>query len=259
MVTPNLFIALQIVNSAVKSKLRAVQNHVISGEPKLARAMVESEKSHVTLMVLNSLEVNVNEIGNKIGQVAERFEPFQMNIKSIGNFGNKVVFANVDGCMELAQLHKSLIQALSEMDCVALKKEGALKPHVTLMKMSRVRNRALQKFKIDPALYEKYQDCDFGTETVASVQLLSMVRPADSKTGYYHKFLEVPLGCHVVVDSTVLLKTPKVSSVISSAADENLASTSSQAIPTPEPLPKQPNVEEDGEALKMIFKLDSKL
>ena len=59
-------------------------------------------------------------------------------------------------------------------------------PHLTIAKTTKTSGRKRVK-KIEPTSYEKHMDEIFGTQTIDSLELLSMKLPPD-KLGYYHCF-----------------------------------------------------------------------
>jgi len=56
------------------------------------------------------------------------------------------------------------------------------KAHVTMMKLSKMRNSKVRK--ISPSLYRSMKDLSFGHEIARNIQLLSMMKPKQSN-GYY--------------------------------------------------------------------------
>ena len=55
---PNWFLAFQFDNTDILNKVKDIQNEIIEQEPKLSAACVPVAKSHLTLFVFNTQEVD---------------------------------------------------------------------------------------------------------------------------------------------------------------------------------------------------------
>jgi len=190
---PNWFLAFQFDNPDILDKVKNIQNDVIEQEPKLSQACVPVAKSHLSLYVFNTQ--NVDKVVEIVSEVVSSHEfnddrPNEtcIEVDGIGNFRNQVVFAKMTLNPKLQELWQNIGAKLVENSIIP---ENAMKnftPHMTLMKLSRMdfkkrKKNGIKKMPVE--LYDdKWQNQYFGCQKINSVQLLSMTKPPQ-KNGYY--------------------------------------------------------------------------
>ena len=99
---------------------------------------------------------------------------FDVEVKGLGSFGDRVVFAEVGaGADVLKELNKVFSEAFKisgfEVD------SRSYTPHITIMKGGKITKKSYQE------MAGKY----FGVQEIPGVQLLSMTKP-HTEDGYYH-------------------------------------------------------------------------
>ena len=62
--------------------------------------------------------------------------------------------------------------------------EDKFKPHLSLMRLSLMKSRNLVKM-INPALYQDFNQIEFGVQSVQEIQVLSRTKPTQPN-GHYH-------------------------------------------------------------------------
>ncbi|XP_067678130.1 uncharacterized protein [Haliotis asinina] len=235
--SPNYFVAVQITNPQIHSRLSHVQQEVMSVNHKMKEVMIKLPTLHITLMVMNlQTEEDIARAREALTEsgceLRDRFKTLPvLEVAGLGTFRNQVVFATVspgDALDDLTHIHQCVIDKMADHGVVSTETKG-LTPHITIMKMSKVKasfRRSVAK-KIDPSMYSKFKDMVFGTEMVQRLQLCAMLKPKDT-SGYYHVAHEVYLGqgevtvsefSRSLVQSSIVsaLETVKMDSVTSSA------------------------------------------
>ncbi|KAL5022690.1 hypothetical protein ScPMuIL_001845 [Solemya velum] len=227
--TPNYFVAVQISNPEIHNKLKAVQDSILKSDPQLKPAMNPIATLHVTMFVMyldteDEMERAEQALEKCVGDLRSVYSeiPLQLEIASIGNFKDEVVFAQIKPGGELDQLHAiadKVQQCFKEHQIPSADKRG-FKPHITFMKLSRAGGRRRKRGvkKIDSALYKDYKDTCFGIQRVTGLQVCAMLKPK-ATDGYYQLLHQVRFAststsdsqeessaqsvCHWVIDSCI--------------------------------------------------------
>ena len=137
---PNVFVAVELSNPEIIQNLKEVQDHACQFDPKLKTNAVPLQKTHVTLLVANVQEEELQKakavisktFRDNLGSIVPE-NKFSVKIKGVGSFGDKVVFAEVDeGKPSLMRINEELLNAFETagFDC-----DSRYTPHVTLMKV----------------------------------------------------------------------------------------------------------------------------
>ena len=137
---PNVFIAVELNNQEIIKNMQEVQDHAAQFDPKLKSNAVPLQKTHVTLLVTNVQEEELEKakalisktLRDNLGSIVPENQ-FSVKIKGVDSFGDKVVYADVDeGKPLLMRINEELLRAFEEagFDC-----DSRYTPHVTLMKV----------------------------------------------------------------------------------------------------------------------------
>ena len=140
---PNVFVAVELSNPEIIRNLKEVQDHACQFDPKLKTNAVPLQKTHVTLLVANVQEEEIQKakavisktLRDNLGEIVPENQ-FSVKIKGVDSFGDKVVFAEVEeGKPSLMQINQELLNAFETagFDC-----DSRYTPHVTLMKVSHI-------------------------------------------------------------------------------------------------------------------------
>lgn len=198
---PNWFLALQFDSPDIIDKVKIMQNDVITLEPKLIGACVPPEKSHLSLYVFYTQ--NVDKVIKIVSEVIANYKFNErldnetvIEVNGTSNFRNEVVFAKMNLHQKLQELWQNIGLKLVENSTIKSTPES-FTPHLTLFKLSRMdfNERKLKQIKkIPEELYvEKWQDQYFGSQKIKSVQLLSRTMPVQ-ENGYYWCHHNFPLN-----------------------------------------------------------------
>lgn len=205
---PNYFVAIQIHDKLIKDALQKVQDKIVSENKQLTAALIKISTLHLTMCVLSlnsEEEISKSKLALEKASVklleTYKENPLSLDISGLGHFRNEVVFAKVkkdDQVSSLKLIAETVEDCFVDYDIVPPDKRG-FKPHVTIMKLSKVRGAKKKKGlkKIKEELYTDFLLSDFGCETADSLQLCSMMKAKDEH-GYYHvehtvQFADFPL------------------------------------------------------------------
>ena len=140
---PNVFVAVELDNPEIIQNMQEVQHHACQFDPKLKSNAVPLQKTHVTLLVANVQEEELQKakavISKTFRENLSSIVPenqFSVKIKGVDSFGDKVVFAEVDeGKPALMGINEALLHAFENagFDC-----DSRYTPHVTLMKVGHI-------------------------------------------------------------------------------------------------------------------------
>merc|ERR1719491_561844 len=116
---PNWFLALQFDNREILDNVKTMQSDVIELQPNLSKACVPVEKSHITLFVFYT--ENVNKVIEIVSEVVSSHE-FQnekqndacIKVNGTGHFKNQVVFAKLTLDQKVRDLWKDIGMKLAE-------------------------------------------------------------------------------------------------------------------------------------------------
>ena len=182
---PNAFVAIPFDDSNIKSKIKQVQEIITQKEPKLSKACVPIDKSHITLLVFYT--ENIEKIVEVLTPVLNNYEfPLpEIKVKSLGHFRHQVLYAELEENSKnpLNILRQKIQDTLVENDIEGIGPKDDFKSHLTIMKLSRMKYKSVRK--IDPKLHQDLKDFEFGIQPVKEIQVLSMTKPIQPN-GYYH-------------------------------------------------------------------------
>uniref|UniRef100_H2Y1B1 A-kinase anchor protein 7-like phosphoesterase domain-containing protein n=1 Tax=Ciona intestinalis TaxID=7719 RepID=H2Y1B1_CIOIN len=198
---PNYFIGVRINNPQILGKIRAIQNIVVGRETQLSKTIVPFSTSHVTLSVFHLKEKDdlkraCTVFHNSVDQIRNILnnEPPQFTVAGVGNFRHQVMFAQIRDNNGLELLTKTAEYLDNQMSEFRNSEDKAFKPHLTIMKLSKMFGAKRFKIKkISPSLYEDFVETNFGDEIINRIELLSMLKPKQ-RDGYYHSEAEICIG-----------------------------------------------------------------
>ncbi|GAA53922.1 Leukocyte receptor cluster member 9, variant 2 [Clonorchis sinensis] len=185
---PNFFICHRIDSSEFVEQAVKLQSHMCKREPAFESCCIPPAAYHMTLRTLR-LD-NAEQVSECVRALKSAHEELQdllptepLSIRGIGNFHGRVVYAAVEPNQQLVNFVDHLDLVLNS--CGLRPTDGRdFVPHITLVKLSRPVGRKLQIDRIDPALYEDFIDCSFGSQLLGSIYLCSMEKTRDSE-GFY--------------------------------------------------------------------------
>ncbi|CAH1775235.1 unnamed protein product [Owenia fusiformis] len=194
---PNYFLSLQIHNPKIHEKCREVQETVVEQERALKGALVALSTLHITLMVIqlenkDQIKRATIAMDNCQRLLASTLKNLvTIEIEGISHFRNAVLYADIKPGPGLDMLHKiaDAVKETFRQEGIESTDDKGLTPHLTLMKLSKMRTKKVKKIKAE--LYKDYIDAYFGEETFIYIQLCEMKREDD--TGYYIVEHAVPL------------------------------------------------------------------
>jgi len=180
----NVFVAIELDNSEILGNMQQVQDYCVEKDASIAKHKLPLEKAHVTLLVSHVEEENLPKakaaIDGALQEVVSTFpdNKFQLEIKGVGNFGNKTVFAKVGaGASFLKHLNRSLLKKFESMGFESNNRFDV--PHSTFLKVVQGHE------EIPPELYSKFSQKTFGSIMVQNIKLLSMSKKPTPE-GRYH-------------------------------------------------------------------------
>jgi len=214
---PNWFLALQIDEKIIQDKMTEIQNHIKTREPKFSQACVPVTKAHLTLFVFSAEQVDrIIETVNEVIANIEFTNELILEANEIGHFDHQVVYAKLKLSQNINELWSQLAEKLIENEIIEKSELKKFNPHLTLMKLSKMKKpkKGEKRLKKIPAeLYEDFKNTFFGVQSVESIQLLSMTKPATPE-GYYfcqHTFpIKIVQKLHE--SSMLLSESPKLKS-----------------------------------------------
>uniref|UniRef100_UPI0037E93032 A-kinase anchor protein 7-like isoform X2 n=1 Tax=Semicossyphus pulcher TaxID=241346 RepID=UPI0037E93032 len=192
---PNYFISIPITNKQISAAVMEVQEAVLQGEPRLAKAMIPVPTLHITLLVTHlanqeQVDLAASVLAQAEPSLAELLggRDLVLPFSGISHFRKEVVFVGL-----APGQHRHTLDAVAELLRSRFVEQGLLQgdgrgfePHLTIMKLSRVSKLRSQGIKrVDPALYSNYTNKFFGDQTVERVDLCSMLKKKQHD-GYYH-------------------------------------------------------------------------
>ena len=182
---PNAFVAIPFDDSNIKFKIKQVQDIITQKEPKLSKACVPVDKSHLTLLVFYT--ENIEKVIEALTPVLDNYEfPLpEIKVKSLGHFRHHVLYAELEenSINPLKILWQKIRDILVENNVEGIDLRDDFKSHITIMKLSRMKYKTVRK--IDPNLHQDLKDFEFGIQSVKEIQVLSMTKPIQPN-GYYH-------------------------------------------------------------------------
>lgn len=201
--SPNYFIAIRVSNPSIHSTFKIIQDSIITKQPLLQPALIPLGTLHITLMVMHlqndqlskAIEV-LHNCQSDLKKVVE--DQHCMTFEGLGHFRNEVVFGKIKNENEvtiLQQLAEVLRNGYEKSELDVDIDDKPFKPHLTLMKMSRIpfKKKTKKLRKIPDNLYSPWIDCDLDVQHYNEVLLCSMT-DAKEKDGFYHSIGSVAIA-----------------------------------------------------------------
>lgn len=142
---------------------------------------------HITLKFLGNVGNNmIPAITNAVNTAVNDSEDFFINIKGLGNFGSRILWAGIEFNREMLMLQERIEDCLSKL---FKKEENDFVPHITLARINYLANKS-QFFKIVDANRNRDLDCMHVTEVCL---MKSELRPAGPVYSVVESF---PLHVH---------------------------------------------------------------
>lgn len=133
---PHYFIAVPL-SSSIKDWLFLQQSQCKDLDALSYKSWTHKEDLHITLKFLGAVTPEkIDLLVNKLVQLQSKFEPFQLKVGGLGNFGNpkqpRVLWTGVESNDRLNQLYKTIEDVCVE---VGFSEENRpYRPHITLAK-----------------------------------------------------------------------------------------------------------------------------
>ncbi|KAL2913913.1 Solute carrier 7 member 3 [Polyrhizophydium stewartii] len=187
-VGPTHFLSLRLDPAFFSAFGDAVrQSHLTS-----AGMLVEPRTSHITTLLLDLNERTTGaalEAFQRLGERRTPLGPMTLRFRGVSTFGNRVVFAipeNDDATESVCRLAAELLEYFAVGGFTSAANDKEFTPHCTLMKT----NRSSPK-RIDPHVYSRFADHDFGSCQTTTIDFCSMRGPKTD--GYYQTLAQIPL------------------------------------------------------------------
>lgn len=198
---PNCFMAIQIRNPEIHKNIVECQDKALL-KHKLLEPHVESvQKAHITLCIANIEWHEIEETKTVLTETVEAklkdLHGTKIQFTGINTFnGGKVVWVKPSsGETELQKISKILKESLLAAGLNVLEIERPFTPHLTIFKYDYEAARKSGRdgktaMKSSHLHFQEYQDFEFGSESLTSVQFCCMETPK-GEDGYYHRLHEV--------------------------------------------------------------------
>ncbi|XP_076086469.1 A-kinase anchor protein 7-like [Mytilus galloprovincialis] len=190
---PTHFVAIQITDPEIKSGVQEVQNYMCQAYGNLRNAMVPIETLHLTLRLACLENDDIPRMMQALDQAAtdvskDNGADLILDVKDIGNFDNKVVYAKVQEDESLSRVARlsDILETCCQTYDVPQFDVSPFNPHISIARLSRLKSKQRKIVKtIEPSSYIHYMNTQFGTQLVTCLQLCSMKEEMDVD-GYYH-------------------------------------------------------------------------
>lgn len=188
----NFFIAARIKNAETIKNLKEVSDYMKERDELLSECCILPELYHLTLCVLKlDSPSDVVDALSAIKRVASQYLPLvTLNLDGLDNFRQRVLYARVKQNDDIFNLRKHLVDELVEN---TITDKFSFVPHVTITKLSRPICRLRNSNYIDQYLYLKFEDDEFGSDTITDLYLCEM-GSARAEDGFYKCAGEVSLN-----------------------------------------------------------------
>lgn len=182
---PNYFISIPITNNEIKTNFQNI-SQIIEAKNQSAKSITVPDTSlHVTLC---TLRINDENEINKVKKIIEtlvkngelnKYLPINMNFNRIDNFYDKVLHIKCDCDIEkLIKLKDTILNELERSNINIAGNYYEFIPHLTILKISNRntnnKNASVYDY-ISKESLNKYQDFEFGKQTVDELHLCKMV------------------------------------------------------------------------------------
>eukprot|EP01132_Coremiostelium_polycephalum_P003707 gene3707-4619_t len=187
---PNYFLGLKVCKPDIHQKLVNIQNHITSVHPNLSRSSIPSQKLHLTVFVMNlksedeiqlvksTLLPQIKTILSDIEFV--NFNPPSVNIKGIGQFNQRVIWAGLSEDQNKALLGTFVQRITKLFKDNNIQLEDRWSPHITLFKGQ----RSIDFERAIGICERSFSDTDFGIQEFSQLDFMK-IGSLDKTTGYY--------------------------------------------------------------------------
>lgn len=148
---------------------------------------------HITLRFLGHVDAGeIAKVKQAVAKVVEEFEDFYIQLKGLGNFGSRILWAGVEFNPELIELQERIDEALLPM---FEKEYREYVPHITLARIKHLDNKS-QFFKIIDANREANLDSIHVGEVYLMKSELRLVGPVYSVLESFPLHVHQEANCH---------------------------------------------------------------
>ncbi|XP_072269410.1 uncharacterized protein [Pyxicephalus adspersus] len=228
---PNYFVAIPVTNDQILDLIEDLQEHIVSKEPKLMKALIPAERVHLTILVAHLKgDEEVKRAVLALQQSKEKVEKLlqgetlKLSLHGIGQFNNQVLYIKItENVQELLVRIAEEVTECFIRNGVDLTGTKAFNPHLTFLKLTKAPFLRRKGFKrISGDLYKEYEDCCFGTEIFSRIDLCSMHKK-NKLSGYYY------CESSIIMEA---IKPQEVKSFISEPKDEANETLKDKEAPT---------------------------
>ncbi|KAM5157843.1 uncharacterized protein ACMZJ9_009120 isoform 2-T2 [Mantella aurantiaca] len=191
---PNYFVAIPITNDQILDLIEDLQEHIVLKAPKLLKALIPSDRVHLTILVAHlKSEEEVRRAVSALQQSKENVEKLLQGeapgftFHGIGQFNNQVLYIKVtENAQELlCRIAETVSESFMHMG-VDMTGTKEFNPHLTFLKLTKapfLRRKGFRRICSD--LYKEFENCCFGTEIFRRIDLCSMHKK-NNLSGYYY-------------------------------------------------------------------------
>ncbi|CAH2250084.1 A-kinase anchoring 7 isoform X2 [Pelobates cultripes] len=201
--TANYFVSVPISNPKILGDIQTFQDAVLEKDERLTRAMIPKGSFHITLFVMHLS--NEDEVNLAMSALLESKKPIEnvlegkevvLTFHGVDEFKHEVVYGKIregESVDTLTKIAEIMVKIFQEKGIITVGYKGFV-PHLTFLKLSRAPKLRKQGIKkIDPRLYNDFQDHYFGDDTLFRIDLCSMLKKRQSG-GYYHTEASIYIG-----------------------------------------------------------------
>ncbi|XP_019614965.1 PREDICTED: uncharacterized protein LOC109462795 [Branchiostoma belcheri] len=183
---PNYFVAVRITDPDILRVARDFQKCIFERSPVLDAALAPVEKLHVTLCVLRIDDQTQLDAARRVlrdlkRESARLLPPsLVLNFRGVETFHNRVVYAAPEDNANFRALAGRVTSLLGDAGLNMAGNRDEYIPHLTLLKLSKSMCKemascgALSAEGVDPTLYDRFVDRQFGAQAVDELHLCSM-------------------------------------------------------------------------------------
>ncbi|RNA04082.1 leukocyte receptor cluster member 9 [Brachionus plicatilis] len=180
--TPNYFISIPINSFEIKSNFYLLNSDLLEYNDEVENFLVPDTSFHLTLCTLRIDSVEemdlVKQVLNESKEKIKDNFPICLNFRGLDQFYQKVLYVKCpsENLLKLKNLKEFFLTQLEEHNLNMAGNYYNFVPHLTVFKInsnSNNRNISVDDF-LDQNLWKKYENFDFGEETVSQIQLCKM-------------------------------------------------------------------------------------
>ncbi|GGI67153.1 RNA 2',3'-cyclic phosphodiesterase [Vulcanisaeta souniana JCM 11219] len=159
-----VFIAVELTDKLKEPMIKMQKELMSSG---VDMKPVEPENLHITLRFIGEISRElVEEVKKRLDAI--KYSQFTIHVRGIGAFPNidrpRVIWVGIEeGARDLMNLHELIMKFTGD---IGERDEKGFVPHLTIARVKYVRNRDRYM-----EVVRKYENMDFGTQTVDSIKL----------------------------------------------------------------------------------------